>query len=181
MGSVFGGSSDPLDHARQCSRVHERPTVRDLLDVFDEISGLDLLEHVAGGTRHHAGVESIIVGEAGEHQTGELGAGRTKLPADLDAVAFLEADVQDRHVSSGQGYARQRFRGGRGLTHDLYLLIALQEAPDALPHEFVIVEEKDADGHGSIVSAAHARAVRPDLRRGRLPSVGMIASCPTPG
>ena len=45
----------------------------------------------------------------------------------------------------------------RGLAHDLDVRIALQEAPDALTHEFVVVEEKDADGHRSIVPAAHAR------------------------
>ena len=179
MGSVFGGGRSSV-LARQRSRVHEGLTVRDLLDVFNESSGFDLLEHVAGGTCHHACVESIVVGEAGEHQTDELGVGRTQLPADLDPAAFLEADVQDRHVSSCQGYPGQGFRCGGGLTNDLYLLIALQEAPDALPYEFVVVEEKDADGHRSIVPAAHAR-MRPDLRRGRLPSVGMLAACPTPG
>jgi hypothetical protein len=149
-GSAFGGFE-----ILSTTRATALGSMSDSLDVFDEISGLDLLEDVAGRTGHHARIQSIVVGEAGEHQTGEVGAGRTQLPADLDTASVLKADVQDRDVGFRQRDPRQGIGGGGGLSHDLEVRIAHQEAPDALTHELVVVEEKDSDRPRSIVPARY--------------------------
>ena len=47
-------------------------------------------------------------------------------------------------------HPRQRLIGSGGLTHDLDLRIALQEAPNTLTHELMVIEKKDSDCHGPL-------------------------------
>jgi hypothetical protein len=118
---------------------------RHLLHVLDQVPGLDLLEHIARRPGHHAGVHGLVVGEARQHQADEVGHGRAQVTAHLDAVSVLEADVQDGDVGLGQGHPGERFGAGSGLPDDLDVGVALEQAPDALTDQLVVIEEEDAD------------------------------------
>ena len=128
---------------------------RQLFHVLDEVARLDLLEYIARRPRHDARVHGLVVGEAREHQAGEIGHGRAQVTAHLDPVPAFEADIQDRHVRSGERGAGERLVTRRSFAHDLDLIVALEKASDALADQLVVIEQKDADGHLPILPAGH--------------------------
>ena len=131
-----------------------------LLYVFDEVSGPDLLQHIARCSRHHAGEERLVVGKAGQHQADQLGHDRSDVTTDFDATAIFETDVQNGHMGFGQRNPCERFRRRRSFTDDFNLIVALEQTPDAFPNEFVIIEQEDADRHSTIMTASSLGAYR---------------------
>jgi hypothetical protein len=75
-------------------------------------------------------------------------------------VTLFQADVEDGHMRRGQRDAGQGIGGCSRLSHDLNLVVALQQAADALADEIVIVQEEDADGHRHILPTNPAEGVR---------------------
>ena len=132
-GSSFGRVRNALHDPGHRPRVHQRRSTRHLLHIFNKVPSLDLLEHVARSPGHDAGVEGLVVGEAGQHQAGQPWHVRTNIAADLNAAAFLEPDVEYGHIGLGQRDAgtglplpwpphprpqcRRRFRAGYGRLH----------------------------------------------------------------
>ena len=103
-----------------------------------------------------------------------------------------ETDVEDGDVGFGQGDPGEGLGAGRGLTHDLDLAVALEQAANTLTDQLVVVEQEDADGHRTIVPAAvvpamlmatvrcsdvpYTRVERPEKMRRLMGAVLMIAA-----
>jgi hypothetical protein len=59
-----------------------------------------------------------------------------------------ESDVEHRHVGSERREPGERL-GRRGhLAHDLEVVLGVDQLPEAGPDDLVVIEERDADGHG---------------------------------
>ena len=144
---------DSFDDSGHDPRVHQAFTRRDAMHVVDQIARLYLLEHIAGRSSHHTGEDRLIVGEAREHQTDQIGHHRPCVAADLDATASLEAYVEKGDVGLRQGDALQGLDRRSRLADDLYVLVRLQEQPDPLADQLMVIEEKHADRHSAIVPA----------------------------
>ncbi len=66
---------------------------------------------------------------------------RADVAARLDAVALLEADVEDGHIRIERVHPTNRLLGGRRLADDLDVTLGLEQVADAAPHDLVIVEQ----------------------------------------
>jgi hypothetical protein len=51
----------------------------------------------------------------------------------------------------GEWHPGQRFGSGRGLADHFDVFVALEQAPDALSHQLVVIEQEDPDTHVIIV------------------------------
>jgi len=142
-----------LEHASRHRRVEERLTIADPADAGDELGAADLLEEIAGCASHDGAEERFVVGEAGEHEAGDLGMARPDLAAHLHAVAAVaKAHVEHGDLRPGRRDASQRFVGGARLADDLEVVLALEELADPTAHDLVVVEEKHANCHAAILS-----------------------------
>ena len=73
------------------------------------------------------------------------------LPADLDAVAVGQADVEDGDVGARRGDPAVGLLGGAGLADDLDVVLGLEELAEAPADDLVVVEQEHADRHCSPV------------------------------
>ncbi len=114
-------------------------------DRADEVGAADLLEDVAGGAGHDRVEEGLVVGEAGQHEAGELGHGGADLAADGDAVAVGEADVEDGDVGFEGGDAGQGSGGRAGLPDDGDVGFGFEEITDTPADDLMIIKQEYLD------------------------------------
>lgn len=158
LGVRFRRVGDAFDYPGYGSRIEQALAGRNAVHVGDEIAGLYLFQHVASSSSHHAGEERLVVGEAGQHQAGQIGHQRSDIAADLDTAGALQANVKDGDVWFGQRDPFHGF-GRRGrLADDLDVVVRFEQQADSLPDHLMVVEEEDADCHSAIVPALATRA-----------------------
>ena len=78
----------------------------------------------------------------------------------LEAVHVRHADVHEHDVGQLFASGLDGLTSGLGLTHDGEVLGLREHRRDALPHELVIVDEKDADRHRGDSRVDHTTAVQ---------------------
>ncbi len=64
-------------------------------DRLDEIEAAHLLQDVAGRSRHDRGDQRLVVGVRRQHHAGDARGRRSDFPADLDAAAIGQPDIEN--------------------------------------------------------------------------------------
>ena len=108
----------------------------------------DLLEQVPGRAGEDGGVDGLVVGERRQHHAGDLGAAGADLSAHLDPAAVRQAHVEDGDVRVGHRDAVVGLLDASGLTHDLEIVLGVDELAKPAADDLVVVEQEHTGGHG---------------------------------
>jgi hypothetical protein len=113
-------------------------------------SGGDVLEQEAAGAGAERLVDVVVEVEGGEHEN----AGRRfawlgkQAAGGFDAVESRHADVHQRDVEPVSRGELEHLGAVVRLGHDLDVGLGVEDAPEAAPHERLVVGDQHADAHG---------------------------------
>ena len=134
-------------------------------DRAHELGRLDVLEQVAGRARAQRGEQLLVVAEAGEHDHARGGRRSRSAPQRADAVEPRHHEVEQDHVGRVLRRGGDRLLAVAGLADHLDVVLQVEERPQALAHDRVVVGDQDAD-HAAHLQP-HARAVAERRARSR--------------
>ena len=137
--------ADPFEDPGGHGRVEQALAGGDPAHGVDQLGRADLLEDVSGGAGHDGVEQRLVVGERREDEARRAGMQRADLPAGLDAVAVLEAHVEDRHVGIEGVDPADGLLLGRRLTDHPDVVLGFEQVGHAAPDDLVIVEEEHRD------------------------------------
>ncbi len=133
---------DPLGDRR----IEERLAAPDRLQRRHEVARPDLLEQVAGRTRHDRRQDRLVVRERGQHDDARVGQVGPDLAAGLDPGAVGQADIHDHDVRAVEARLGQRLLDRAGLGHDLERRSAVEQGHQALADDLVIIDDQQPEG-----------------------------------
>ena len=133
-------------------------------DVADEVAAADLLEDVTGRSRHDGREQGLVVGVRSQHQAGDLGIGRSNLPAHLDAASIGESHVENGDIGLQRRDLFQPQLGGGGLSDHLHVLFTFEQGLEPCADQLVVIEDENTNRHCDNLATA------------RTPGVAIVAS-----
>ena len=103
------------------------------------------LEQVPPGAGLHQAQHAVLAVVAGEDQDFEVGVPAQQLPGELEPVHARHDGLGDDDVRVVLGDERKSLEAVAGLGDDLDVGLRVEQRPDPLPLDRVIVDEQDAD------------------------------------
>ena len=120
-------------------------------DGVEQVDAADLLEDVAGRSRHDRGDQGLVVRVRREHDADDVRIGRPHFPTDLDPAPVRQSHVEDGHVGFQGGDARQCIGHGPGLAHHGDVVTRLEQCAQSRADDLMIVKQKYRQRHGHIL------------------------------
>lgn len=136
-------------------------------DGINEVIAADVLENVAGRTRHDGVKQRLVVGIRREHEAPDLGHERSNVSAHLDPRAVWEPYVEDGDVRPRRWDAVHCLLLRTSLAHDSHIALESEEIGKTTPDEFVIVHEEHSDFIGFWRHVCIVPGERPGCLRSR--------------
>jgi hydrogenase maturation protein HypF len=136
-----------LDHAPRHGGGEERVAARDGADRGEELLGRVVLEHEAAGARAQRLVDVLVEVEGGQDQDARGVVGGEDAPRRLEPVELRHADVHQDHGGPEARGLVDRLEPVRRLRHDLDVVLAAEQHPEARADHRLVVDDEDADAH----------------------------------
>ena len=112
-----------------------------------ELLGLLVLQDEAAGAGAERLVDVLVEVEGREDQDPGLAVGREDLPGGLKAVQLGHPNVHEHDVGLKARSLMNGLVAVGGLGHDVDVVLAGEQHPEARAHHRLIVGHEDADGH----------------------------------
>ena len=74
-------------------------------------------------------------------------------------VEVRHPDVHQHHVGMQLGHEPDRLEAVVGLTHDLQVVLEVEDRSEAGPQQLLVVGDQDSDGHAHIMTPCRRRRV----------------------
>jgi hypothetical protein len=114
-------------------------------DGAGQLLGLDILQQVGDRAGLDGREDLVVVGERGQHDDPCRRADRLDPPGGLDTVDAGQHQVHQYHVGQQILGLFDALFAARCLAHHLDIILQLKKVTQALAHNAVIVDQKNAD------------------------------------
>src|ERR1035441_5254171 len=171
-GAWRGPAAEVLDQAPGDGGSEQRLASRHRPHGAGQLLTAGVLEQEAARAGLHRAVNVLIEVEGGQHQDPRPAAAPDEQRGCLDPVQLGHADVHQDYVGIQPSCLRQRLAAVPGLAGDAEVRLGLQQHPQALADEDLIIDDQDADHGGPSPIGSRARTAKPP------PGCGPASSSP---
>ena len=116
-----------------------------LPDVVDQIEVMDPFEHKTCRPFLAGRVKRILVGKSGQDENPRVWRDSSGTPADIDAGSIWKVEVEHNNVRLVNSDPADRVNDTCRLGHDLDVGLSFDERAQAMTHQFVVIDEHDAN------------------------------------